>query len=311
MPEQGFVISENLRESGSGATDSRILDNLGGEGTSGNFQLFSGNLRRESIIPANNYSYSGGFYTSNTENGYVAFSNRTTVKIRDGNTTINTGTVSLSNGIDTFQILDANNDPIAPGGAYDLVRSDAVTFENLSNLNPVRLSVSADADQDTIELIGDGGGERNIFELRSISDSYRDIDSALSVFFFRQSKLPLSYQDTFFTQQINMEGYLRIVNDDLVPRGPTSPGIFVVKEGTPSRAFSSEDNPWTESGGVLTTTATNATVGTLTATDPVFTTSSVNADAGTFTPNATFKLPVEIFDENGVPETYYLLLEES
>jgi len=308
MSERGFVITENLRESDNATKDQRILNNLGGEGTAGNFELFSGNLRNVSTIPSGSYTYSGGFYNTDTDDGYVAFSNRTTVNlVRDG-AVVATGTVTLSDGISKFQILNDDQNPIAPGSPNaDLVRSDAVTTENIINLRPIRLETIADSGAENGNFLAtEGQSEQDILNTRTIAQSYDIIDSALSIYYFKKSRLPLSYEDNIFTQNVFTDGYIRIVNDDNVPRGPTSPGLFIVQDGIAERAFEGEDNPWSEVGSTLVTSA-NAAVNTLTATNPVLTSIVTVAEANNVT-RASHKIPVEILDASGNPEIYYLLL---
>lgn len=308
MSERGFVISDNLRESDTPAKDERILNNLGGEGTAGNFRLFSGNLRQESVIDSNNYTYSAGFYTTDTANGYVAFSNGTKVNVVRNGSVVETGTVSLSDGISKFQVLNANNDPIAPGSPpANLVRSDAILTENITNLNPIRLETQAGSTSDESGFLAtEGQTENDIFNIRTIAQSYDIIDLALSIYYYKKARLPLSYEDSIFTQNVTTEGYIRIVNDDNEPRSNTSPGLFIVQGGSAARAFEGEDNPWTETGTALVTTA-NASVNTLTATNPILQTIATNLESNNVS-TATHKIPVEILDASGNPEVYFLLL---
>jgi hypothetical protein len=320
MAEQGFVITDNLRESDDLSKDSRILNNLGGEGTSGNFQLFSGNLRNDSRITNWSYDSPTATFTTNIDEGFVAFSNGTKVAI-DYNRIVPglsvEGTVRNSDGFSSFQIVDANNDPIElmPGVELnypkmtELVRSDAVTTQNIINLKPTRLETIADTGSGGLEgnfFATEGASEQDIFNLRTISQSYDSIDSALSIYYFKKSRLPLSYEDNIFTQNVSTEGYIRVVNDDDVPTWSTSPGIFIVQDGSAERAFRNENNPWSETGTSLVTTA-NSTVNTLTVTNPRLTTISTVAEANNVS-RASHKIPIEILDDQGNPEIYFLLL---
>ena len=320
MSERGFVITDNLRESDNASKDTQIIDNLGGAGTAGNFQLFSGNLRRESVLIQNEsftWASETNTYSTDVDNGFIAFSNGTRLNLRaqDGEV-LASGTALNSDGIQTFQIVDSNGDPIPFPVGYEtgvptpveLVRSDAITSSNIANLKRVRLETVADSGDEGNFLATEGSGEQNIFGELAINTQYSTIDAALSVYYFKLSRLPLSYEDSSFTRDVNLDGYIRIVNDNLEPRTNSSPGLFIVQDGVPARAFEGRDNPWTESTGALVTTA-NSAVNTITLTNPTIASISTSANSGPVT-NASHKLPVDVIDGNGNLETYFLLLDE-
>ena len=307
MAERGFVISENLKESDNSAKDARIINNLGGEGTSDNFSLFSGNFRRESIVGPENYTHANGIFTVDSSNGFVAFSNDTQIIFRENNNTVNTGTVILSDGLQKFRVVDGSNNDIIPSANTFLVRSDVTTSENIRNLRPNRIQVIFGADEER-DIISSGDNEEDVFNVRTISENYDQIDLSYDFYNFKKQKIPIGYANTNFQDSLIFDGTVRIVNDSNVPRSNTSPGIFIVQDGSPSRAFGDTSNPWSTSSNTTISTA-NASVSVLKMQNPEFETITDSANSGVVSVDATHTLPVQITNENGVEETYFLLLK--
>lgn len=312
MAEIGFVIADNLSESDNTAKDIRILDNLGGEGTSGNFQLFSGNLRRESVLVKNQgftQNSNNTVYTTLIDEGFIAFSNDTKVTLLDENDVIiDLGNIVNSNGRNTFQIQDENDNLISIPTSK-IVRSDSITFTNITNLKRTRIETIVDLDQEGNFLATENSGEQDIFGSLNINSQYSVIDAGLSNYYFKLSRLPLSYQNTAFPQNINIDGYIRIVNDSSRPRSNTSPGLFIInrEDDSVTRAFEDRNIAWSENSSGAIVTAANTTVNTLTLTNPSIKNLRTIANSGPVI-NATHKLPVEIVDDDGNSEIYFLLL---
>ena len=101
--------------------------------------------------------------------------------------------------------------------------------------------------------------------------------------------------------------------------GEPAPGIYI----GPTRAFSSDNNPWVESAGTgsvngkLTTESEEVSIGELAFLDGnnsmVITgiDNDVSAVSGVVASSFTHKLPVQIQDGSGNKETYYLLLTQN
>jgi hypothetical protein len=296
---QGFVKSLNLLESGS-ESDAGIFENIGGAGIVPDLQLFSGNLRKTSVLEANSYVTDGNTIVI-TGDGRVPFSNRTVVT-EDGVSY----TVTKSDGLTTFELRDSSNAPYVPTG--DLVRSDAVTFDNLENMSVSRLSAIRDSGSSGGGVSVSSGEESGIYDLRSISGNYDIIEEGLGIYFYKKSRIPRTFEDSSFNRRLTFSGNIRITNDSNVTQSSTSPGLFIKGPTGSVRAFSDTSNPWTEnsSGTKLQTTSNNASIYDLVLNDPNLIVPSSELNAETVVTDAedyTHKMKIEVDGE-----TFYALL---
>lgn len=219
---KGYVKTLNLSESKPDSRDESIFNNLAGGDAANDIRLFDGNLRNTSTLSSSSYSVSSGLITVN-EDGKVAFSNN--VQVYETGTPNTLYTVYESNGVNKFRLKDSNDNPYSP--TLDLVRSDAITNENLLNINNRRLE-TFDARAENLISIGTGGLNSDIFNEYTIKENYDIIDNFSSLLGYRKSLSLLNYQDNNFNDNLNVSGYVRITNDNDVPRDDTSPGIFIL-----------------------------------------------------------------------------------
>jgi len=299
---QGFVKSLNLLESGS-ESDAGIFENIGGAGIVPDLRLFSGNLRKTSSLLASEFTVVGDDVVV-TGDGRVPFSNRTEVLV--GSTFY---TVGESNGIDRFKLYASNGSIFDPTG-QDIIRSDAVSFQNLANMSVDRLPTNRDAGTGAT-VSGVGGGqddETGIYDLRSISANYAIIEEGLGIYRYKKGRIPLTFEDSFFNRRVTFNGNIRITNDANLTQGPDTPGLFIQGPDGAVRAFSDTSNPWEEvaSGAKLETTANNSSVFRLVLNSPnlIVPTTEIGPEATvTNAGDYTHKMKVEV---NG--EVFYALL---
>jgi len=308
---QGFLKSLNLLET---PNDTTAINNLAGAGIAGDLRIIQNNLRNISTISvtSGNIPESGGFFTySNNE---FVFTNDdvvgVSVNVNVGSTELFVGTnyfVCNSNGETKFKLsftpssgggsTGVNTITVGTNGSYNfnLIRKDAVTEQNLINY------IEPDI-QDTENFsYFSGGGSLNSTMTATASNNE-------TAAFFISKKYRVD-EDRTIPKDIKFEGTV-IIKDPVALNVNTSglaneksPGVFI---GT-TRAFSSDNNPWSEVGSALQTSSTEVSVGELNFDNSAGTIiiEGITADSNSSVLATTFthKLPVVI---NG--ETYYLLL---
>jgi len=173
----------------------------------------------------------------------------------------------------------------------DFVRKDPVSKENI--LNVIKPNFQ---DNEGFNYLGGS----------SINNAFDGIATANETARYLITKKYKSNQNTVSPNDINIEGSIKI-ND---PQGfnsgtaglsnAVSPGIFI----NDTRAFSSDNNPWTQVGTELTTLSSSVSIGELYfANDITISGISTESASSVAVTTYTHKLPVVI---NG--ETYYILL---
>jgi hypothetical protein len=173
----------------------------------------------------------------------------------------------------------------------DFIRKDSVSKENILNIIKPTFQ-----DNEGFNYIGGS----------SINDAFNGIAAANETARYLITKKYKSNQNTTSNNDINVEGSIKI-ND---PQGfnsgtaglssSVSPGIFI----NDTRAFSSNNNPWTQVGTELTTSSDLVSIAELYfANDITITGISTETATNVAVTTYTHKLPVVI---NG--ETYYILL---
>lgn len=306
---QGFVKSNNLVESNTGGLDRAILDNLGGPNISNDILLFDGNSQFISKLIATDYTVVNGIVTVNgtTKEGRVAFSNGTRLSHDGGNYIY---IVKNSNGVDKFQVYTFEGNVLfSPTGV--LRRSDVVTGINLANLSRKRLVT----DVGTSTGIGTGQGSQDLFNRSTVNGQVSFINGQIGLFYFKRTRVPLTYENTSFKLPVRFDGSFRITND-LVGNQSVA-GLFIVDTNNPAanpvRAFGDTTNPWSTNSGAIVTTETTALCSVLKL-KPSTSTVNINFDgtavAGLIVTETntvasyTHKLPVVV---NG--QQYFLLLK--
>ena len=302
---QGYRQDLNLDET---TIDTQALNNLAGAGIANDLRIIQNNLRNTSTIAYS--SNSNGFFTF-PDSMESIFTNDDVVSV---GTTVSIGSTTLQPSIDyyicnsdgetQFKISTTSStsavgvSTIAISGtpspvAFDIIRKNPVHKENLRNY--------------IVPEVQDAQGEFSwSTDVNSSLDSTsQNIDSAK--YFINRKYRNLS--DTITDREVKYEGTVTSADPANLNSGtsgladPKSPGVFIGD----TRAFSSNDQPWTETGSSLQTSSSEVSVGDLTflgdikieGISPVNHTSPVNVA------NWTHKMPVTI---DGV--TYYILLTQ-
>lgn len=297
---QGFRKDLNLEETTIGSV---AINNLAGAGIANDLRIIRNNLRNISTL-------SCGIVT----NGFFSFPNNQFVFTDDdivgvstnvaiGATTLTTNTeyfVCNSNGETQFKLSSTPSilgiNTIIPsnvsvtGITINFERKDAVTQDNIINYIQPQYQ-----DEDFSYLVN-----------TNINDTFKRVSSQNETArFFITQKYRVD-EDRNADENLNYEGTISIgdpVNLNVNSTGLSnakSPGVYIGE----TRAFSSDNNPWSEFESALFTNSIEASIAELNFADNI-TIEGISATSATSVLATTFthKLPVII---NG--ETYYLLL---
>jgi len=302
---QGYRKDLNLDET---TIDTQALNNLAGPGMAADLRIIQNNLRNKSTLSYS--SNSNGFFTF-PESVESIFTNDDVVSV---GTTVSIGSTTLQPSID-YYICNSNGETqfkisttsstsavgvstITISGtpnptSFDIIRKNPVHKENLINYIPPEVQ----------DAVGEFSWDTNVNSI--LDTTSQNIDSA-NYFINRKYR---NLNDTTTDREVKYEGTVTSADPANLNSGtsgladPKSPGVFI----GPTRAFSSNDQPWTETGSSLQTSSSEVSVGDLTflgdikieGISPVNHTSPVNVA------NWTHKMPVTI---DGV--TYYILLTQ-
>ena len=296
---QGFRKDLNLEET---TNDSVAINNLAGAGIANDLRIIQNNLRNISTLSCD--TVTNGFFSfpNNefvfTDNDIVGVSTNvaigaTTLTFNteyficnsNGETQFKLSTTSSTVGINTIIISDVT------GIAVTFVRKDPVTQDNIVNYIQPEI-------QDTENF--------SYLDGVSINDTFRNVSSQNETARFFISQKYRADEDRTTSKDLNYEGTIIIsdpVNLNVNSAGLSnakSPGVYIGD----TRAFSSDNNPWSEDTSALLTESTEVSIGELNFADNI-TIEGITATSATSVLATTFthKLPVII---NG--ETYYLLL---
>lgn len=304
IPNQGYRKDLNLVET---VIDQDALDNLGGAGISQDLSIIQNNLRNISTVSYS--SISNGFFDFGSSSTFV-FTNDDVVTV---SADVNVGSSSLTAGTQ-YYVCNSNAESrfklsttpssvglntitvtsVSPTNFY-FIRNDAVHQSNLINF------IKPDI-QDTAEFSYLGGASVNgAFDS---SQSNNDVAKYLI-----NTKYKTNQDVTSTLNEFKYEGVVT-VNDPVALNidsaglsNAKSPGVFIGD----TRAFSSDNNPWTQVGTALSTLSSEVSVGELFFSNDIYIT-GIGTELGSSTAVTTFthKIPAVI---NG--ETYYLLLKTS
>lgn len=311
--QQGFVRDLNFVESDTGIRDEKILNNLGGPNIKADIMLFDGNFRVISKLEDSDYTVNGTTkVVTVTTQGKTAFSDGTKVSVA-GSPTVFDHTIIESNGTDKFKVVNAQNAAIVPSGT--LRRNDGVTAENLSNLSVKRLETNPSASSG----ISQDDGAYDLFNEFEAFEQVNYINQQLGLFYYKRSRIPLTFEDSTFDTVVKFKGGVVIVDSDATSStepGNNTPGLFIIDPSNPSaaaqRAFSDASNPWSDqTANSISTTNANSQPNVLhlkpsnASLAPRFTTTSTNiVSQANATNTANYKLPITI---NG--EQFFLLVK--
>jgi len=305
IQNQGLRKDLNLAEI---PIDAQALNNLGGEGIAGDLRILSNNLRNTSSIAYN--SNLNGFFTF-PESQQAVFTNDDVVSV---GTTVSFASTTLqpsveyficnSDGESQFKISltpstsDVGVSTITISGtpspaAFNIIRKNPVHKENLINF----------IEPEVQDALSEFSWIDNLNA--SFDESGSNIDSAR---YFIEKKYQ-NGRDLSNDRDIKYEGSVTIsdpanLNANKVGLDdPKSPGVFIGD----TRAFSSNDQPWTETGTSIETSSETVSVGELTFNGDVKIEglNVENQSSNVGIKSYTHKLPVVI---DGT--TYFILLTE-
>ena len=305
IQNQGYRKDLNLDET---TNDTQALNNLAGAGIAADIRILQNNLRNESTLTYE--SISNGFFTF-SEPVQSIFTNDDVVSVAstvsfastslqpsvdyyicnsDGETQFKISTTSSTSSVGVSTISISGTPSPA---AFDIVRKNPVYKENLINY--------------IMPEVQDAFGE---FSWTSdINNSFDVAGSNVDTAKYFISKKYRNFNDTTTDREIKYEGTVTSADPDNLNSGnsgledPKSPGVFIGD----TRAFSSNDQPWTETGSSLQTSSSEVSVGDLTFLGDVKIEgiNPVNHASPVDVANWTHKMPVTI---DGV--TYYILLTQ-
>ena len=302
---QGYRKDLNLDET---TIDVQALNNLAGAGIANDLRIIQNNLRNTSTLAYG--SNSNGFFTF-PDSVEAIFTNDDVVSV---GTTVSFTSVTLEPSIDYFicnsdgessfkisttpSTSDVGITPITISGtpsptSFDIIRKNPVHKENLINYIPPEVQ----------DAVG---------EFSWTSDLNGDFDSAAGNIDSAKYFIGRKYQngsDLTTDREVKYEGTVTSADPANLNSGtsglanPKSPGVFIGD----TRAFSSNDQPWTETGSSLQTQSSEVSVGDLTFIGDVKIEgiTATNQSSNVNPTSYTHKLPVVI---DGV--TYFILLQQ-
>ena len=299
---QGYRKDLNLDET---TIDTQALNNLAGAGIAADLRIIQNNLRNTSTLAYN--SISNGFFTF-PESVEAIFTNDDVVSV---GTTVSIGSTTLQPSID-YYICNSNGETqfkisttsstsavgvstITISGtpspvAFDIVRKNPVHKENLRNYIPPEI-------QDAVGEFSWPGDINGDFDITA-----GNIDTAK--YFIGKKYQNLS--DTTTDREIKFEGTVTSADPANLNTGTSgladakSPGVFIGD----TRAFSSNDQPWNESGSDLVTESDQVSIGELSFLGDIKIEGiSPTTQTATAVTNWTHKVPIKIDGE-----TFYLLM---
>ena len=311
---QGFRKDLNLEEVD---IENVAINNLAGAGIDDDLKIIRNNLRNISTLSCN--TVTNGFFSF--PNNEFVFTNDDVVKV---NPTVVVGGITLTENIEYF-ICNSNGETqfkissnpstlgintiipsnvSATGITINFLRKDEVTQSNIINFIKPEIQDSdigggggAGAGEANFDYLINGGGVNNTFDTVTSTNE-------TSKFFIGQKYR--KNEDRTTNKNLNYEGTISISDPVRLNQNSNglsnskSPGVYIGE----TRAFSSDNNPWSAVSSALLTDSTEVSVAELNfanniTIEGITPTSATSIGATT----VTHKLPVII---NG--ETYYLLL---
>jgi hypothetical protein len=167
--------------------------------------------------------------------------------------------------------------------------------------------------------ISQDDGAYDLFNEFEAFEQVNYINQQLGLFYYKRSRIPLTFEDSTFDTVVKFKGGVVIVDSDATSStepGNNTPGLFIIDPSNPSaaaqRAFSDASNPWSDqTANSISTTNANSQPNVLhlkpsnASLAPRFTTTSTNiVSQANATNTANYKLPITI---NG--EQFFLLVK--
>ncbi len=264
VQNQGFRKDLNLEEN---TQDTQALNNLAGAGMADDLRIIQNNLRNTSKLSLNVAlrAIDNGFFSFDPANEFV-YTNDDVVTIDPAVTFSTTGSLQAnkeyficnSNGETKFKLSETSSDDSV--GLTTVVLAGAGSTTNLDFIrkNPVNRE----------QLV-------NFIKPESIDEDFSWDISVNGLFDTTQTRqeetefyITKKYKgnvDTETDREIKFEGVVSSKDPDNLNTGtaglsdPKSPGVFIGD----TRAFSSNDQPWVESGSSLVTESSHVSIGEL------------------------------------------------
>lgn len=267
---QGFDRKLNLIEN----TDDRdVLNNLGIAPIADDVSLFTNNLRNTSVLLVTSDKVQGNTITFNPLAQRFVYTNGTKITVFDGQTVVGEYYVGNSNNTNTFQLYinfsltDVIVPPAGPNIRY--VRSDAISKSDILNLvkerSPVielqsRSQLTPLVGTDVLGLNAPNPyvSIRRVYSLLfdnanlTIAEYMTSIESAIDEFQQKKQKSIVNKFDFSSDQKLTFGGNIIVsdpagVNNNSVST-TSGPGVFILDTttGLAKRAFSDNENVWTD-----------------------------------------------------------------
>ncbi len=255
--------------------------------------------------------------STNVTVGGVGFNQNTTYYVIDSNG-VNKFKLSSTSGGSAISI-GANS--TATNNNFSFVRNDAVHQQQLINYIEPDYQDTDNEGDDFSFLEGSG----------TINQSFESAQTNSETAEYFTAKKYRGDEPLLISDEIKFEGNV-VLNDpadNIDSNGVDNqyaPGIYIGN----TRAFSSDNNPWSKVGTELNTSSEELLIGELAFLDgsiannsqdgsmviegiasDVSTVSGQSAESSLSGGNFTHKLPIKVQDENGNQETYYLLLSNT
>ena len=287
----------------------------------------SGGVAEGSDFITENFSNPSRTVFTRRNEEQVVFSNNTKVTVELQSSSAIQATVINSDGVDSFQLSVSAGLPFGFGDPDDILsitRKDEVTLQNISNLNPFRLSTIADnrnqggsggggefGDGGVLGLGGIQAGDLvPITDRTTLQEIFSGINTAVDLYNFRRRRSVVVNEEAFYDLPITFDGALAIKNTEEIDiTTPGAPGLFIYNGNDSVRAFSDNSNPWSDTvvgSGYTVTQSTVATVRALEVTRPNFEDLNVTVESGNALSEYTHKIPIRVEDSTG-ERTYFLL----
>lgn len=269
----GFDRNKNLTESDSPDSDISIVNNLGGGSISDDLLRFYNNKRNISSLAVS---------ASNISANTVTFSGKEFVYTNGTQITVNNSIyyVRDSDGVSSFK-LSANStlsDIVTPPvGIY--YRSDEITLDNIKALSYERKRTVEDLSESRVVDFGDTivSYTSLITFIGSIYSGYpstsgayfTEIDNNMDFFNLKRNTAIVKYKDFSTSYPLSFSGTIRVIDtsglNNTTLSANSNPGLFILnpQSGVYTRAFSSNENLWSENNANLVVSSASITVGTL------------------------------------------------
>ena len=288
-----------------------------------NYTEFGMNISSVQFIlkPQNIFTFTDGDLVGVSTNVTIdgkTFDQDTTYYVTDSNA-VNRFKLSGTSGGSAISI---GGNSTASNNNFSFVRNDAVQQQNLINY------IEPDY-QDT----DNEGDDFSFLEGLTINESFDSAQTNTESAEYFTGKKYRGDQEVSVSDEIKFEGNVvlndpanHITNSTEGVDSQYAPGIYIGD----TRAFSSDNNPWSKVGTELNTSSEEVSISELAFLDgsilnnsqdgsmviegiasDVSTVSGQSADSSLSGGNFTHKLPIKVQDENGNQETYYLLLSDT